>query len=60
MGKIIPLPNRAVLSGQKLGAQTSFDKTDELHSAQILIFPGVRYLHHTCEAEVSEPQLSKR
>ncbi len=60
MGKIIPLPNRAAMLVQKSRAPNHSDKAHELHSAQILIFPGVRYLHHGREGQLSETQLSKR
>ena len=60
MGNIIPLPNRATLSARKSDIQKHSDNSSELHSAEILIFPGVRYMHHASEGEVAEPQLSKR
>ncbi len=60
MGNIIPLPNRAALSASKSGTQKHPDNSCEHHSADILIFPGVRYSHHAREDEAPEPQLSKR
>ena len=60
MGNIIPLPNRAALALQNPRPQNSRDNSDELHSAQILIFPGVRYSHHADEGDTPKPQLSKR